>query len=416
VRGSLAPLRHRVFRYFLAARLCTLLASAVAPIAVAFAVRDVSASPAALGLVLASRTTPMVLLVLFGGVVADRLRRDLVLVTSNVICMATQAVAAGLLLSGVADVWQIAAIEAVNGAAAAFSFPALQGIMPQLVARDELQQANALNGMVRNVTLIGGGVLGGVIVGFLGPGWGLAINAVMYGAAALLIAQLRFGDRPAEQSTSRSTLHDLRAGWREFTARRWVWVIVLAFGFINAAIAGAIHTLGPVIADQSFGRVGWGTLQSATGVGLVLGAVVMLRWRPQRPLVVGMLGIAFEAPLMVMLGLDPSLVPLLLLGVLAGVGSDLFGIGWETSLQQHIPRDKLSRVASYDALGSFVAMPVGQLVAGPLASIIGTERVIVGSGVLVGIVVALTLAEPSVRGLRRLDARAAEEAPAVPVG
>src|SRR5690606_408383 len=180
------------------------------------------------------------------GVVADRLRRDLVLVTSNVICMATQAVAAGLLLSGVADVWQIAAIEAVNGAAAAFSFPALQGIMPQLVARDELQQANALNGMVRNVTLIGGGVLGGVIVGFLGPGWGLAINAVLYGAAALLIAQLRFGDRPAEQSTSRSTLHDLRAGWREFTARRWVWVIVLAFGFINAAIAGAIHTLGPV--------------------------------------------------------------------------------------------------------------------------------------------------------------------------
>jgi MFS family permease len=357
----------------------------------------------------------MVLLVLFGGVVADRFRRDLVLVTSNFLCMATQAVAAGLLLSGVAEVWQIAVIEAVNGAAAAFSFPALQGIMPQLVARDELQQANALNGMVRNVTLIGGGVLGGAIVGFLGPGWGLSVNAVMYGMAALLIAQLRLGDRPTEGSMSRSTLHDLRAGWREFTARRWVWVIVLAFCFINAATAGAIHTLGPVIADQSFGRVGWGLLQSATGVGLVLGALIMLRWRPQRPLVIGMLGIAFDAPLMVMLGLDPSLVPLLLVAVLAGVGSDLFGIGWETSLQQHIPRDKLSRVASYDALGSFVAMPVGQIVAGPLASIIGTERVIVASGVIVGIVVALTIADPSVRGLRRLDVKAAEGAPAVPV-
>lgn len=104
MRGSLAPLRHRPFRYFLAARLCTLLASAAAPIAVAFAVLDLTSSPSALGVVLASRATPMAVLVLFGGVVADRFRRDLVLVTSNLVCLGTQALAAALLLSGVAEV------------------------------------------------------------------------------------------------------------------------------------------------------------------------------------------------------------------------------------------------------------------------------------------------------------------------
>lgn len=255
-------------------------------------------------------------------------------------------------------------------------------------------------------------------MGFLGPGWGLAINAAMYGAAALLLAQLRLTGRPAEETTAarRSTVHDLRTGWREFTARRWVWVIVLAFGVINALMAGALHTLGPIIADQSFGRVGWGVLQSAIGAGLVVGALIMLRFRPRRPLVTGMLGFAFVAPLLVMLGLHPSLLPLLLIAFLAGIGSDLFSIGWETSLQQHVPQDKLSRVASYDALGSFVAMPVGQLVAGPLASVVGTEQVIVASGLLVGIVVALTVADPSVRGLRRVDAHAEDEASAVSTG
>lgn len=409
-RESLAPLRHTAFRYFLGARLTTLLGSAIAPIAVAFAVLDLTHSASALGMVLAARTIPLILLVLFGGVLADRIRRDVVLVASNLVCLLTQSLAAVLLLTGTAEVWQLAAIEAVNGAAAAFTFPALQGLIPQLVARGELQQANALSGLVRNVTTIGGGALAGGIVGFFGPGWGLAIDAATFGIAALLISRVRLA-RTAREAAGHSTWQDLRVGWQEFVSRRWVWVIVAAFTVINAIIAGALNTLGPLVADETFGRVGWGLMNSAMGVGLVLGALVMLRWRPQRPMVVGMLGMTLTAAQVLLLGLHPSLAALLVLAMFVGIGSDFFGIGWETALQQHVPQEKLSRVASYDVLGSLLAMPIGQLVAGPLADAFGVTDVIVGGGLLMAAVILLALLDPSVRGLRRID-----DAPEAKVG
>ncbi|MET9022981.1 MFS transporter [Actinopolymorpha sp. NPDC004070] len=411
-RHSLAPLRHRRFRYFLGARFSTLLGSAIAPIAVAFAVLDLTHSPSALGMVLAARTIPMVVLVLFGGVLADRIRRDVVLLTANLLCFGTQSLAAILLLTGTADIWQIAAIEAVNGAAAAFTFPALQGLMPQLVDRTELQQANALNGLSRNITMIGGGAVGGALVGFLGPGWGLAVDAVTFGVAAVLISRLRLARVPREPQQRSSTWTDLRVGWQEFVSRRWVWVIVAAFSVFNAVTAGAVQTLGPVIADETFGRVGWGLVQSAGGVGLVVGALVMLRWRPRRPLVVGMLGCGVAVIELLVLGLSPTLAPLLAIGFLVGVGTDLFGIGWETALQEHVPTERLSRVASYDMLGSLVAVPVGQLTAGPLAAVFGASDVVVGGAVVLAVVVTLTVADSSVRGLRRTPTTARVDTPA----
>lgn len=398
--ASLAPLRHKQYRYFLGARFTSLLGGAIAPIAIAFAVLDISHSVAALGAVLAGRTITNVVLLLFGGVLSDRIRRDIVLVTANIVCFGSQAFAAFLLLNGNAQIWQIAVIEIVNGAAAAFTLPALQGIVPQLVTHDEIPQASALNGLTRNITMIGGSAVGGVIVGFAGSGWGLAIDAASFGIAAVLISRVRLNDQARPES--RSMLRDLAEGWREFIARRWVWVIVVAFFVINA-ITGLMRTLGPAIADDSFGRVAWGTLSAAQGAGFVIGALIMLRWRPRRPMVVAMLAFLVDLPLMLMLGIHPAFLPLLVLFFLAGIGSDLFGIGWETALQQHIPHDKLSRVASYDMLGSIAAVPVGQLLAGPLATGFGTGPVIAVGGIVVAVAVLATLADSSVRGLRRLE-------------
>lgn len=400
---SLAPLRHAQFRFFISARLSSLLGNAIAPIALAFAVLDLTGSPSALGMVLAARAIPMVLFILFGGVIADRFRRDRVLIVSHTAAFVTQAVAATLLLTGVAELWQLAAIEVLNGTAAAFTFPALLGLVPQIVPRGELQQANALNGLVRNATVIGGGALGGVIVGFAGPGWGLAVDAAAFGIAAVLISRIHVPAVPPAESQGGSTWRDLREGWDEFRSRRWVWVIVLAFGVINAAIACGLHTLGPVIADETFGRIGWGVLQSGYGVGLVLGALLMLRWQPRRPMVAGMLGAMLSAGQLLMLGMNPAMVPLIAVYFLAGIGLDVFGVGWETSLQQHVPQQKLSRVFSYDALGSFVAIPIGQLAAGPLAAALDASVVVTACGVLVATMCALTLADPSVRGLHRGD-------------
>ncbi|MEQ4209730.1 MFS transporter [Actinopolymorpha sp. B9G3] len=399
--NALAPLRRVPYRYYLGARFASLLGNAIAPIALAFAVLDLTGSAAALGMVLAARTIPMVVLMLYGGVIADRFRRHVVLVLANALCFATQGLAAGLLLSGTAELWHLAAIEAVNGAAVAFTMPAMQGLMPHLVPREELQQANALGGLVRNATVIGGASAGGAIVGFVGPGWGLAVDALSFGVAAALLTRLRL---PATDRLERSTvLHDLRVGWREFVARRWVWVIVVAFGVLNAIQAGALQALGPVIADETFGRVGWGLVNSAQAVGLVIGGLVLLRYRPRHPMRLGMAGMLTLVPVYLVLGLFPSLWLLMLVIFVAGFGMELFGIGWETALQHHIPHEKLSRVASYDMLGSLVALPVGQLLAGPLAEAYGARDVIVVGAMIYAGVVVLTLVDRSVWTLQRAD-------------
>ena len=400
---ALAPLRNATFRYYVGARFATLLGNAIAPIAVAFAVLDLTHSVSALGIVLAARTIPMVVLMLFGGVIADRFPRHVVLVVANVLGFATQGLAATLLLTGMAEVWHLAAIEAINGAAIAFALPAMQGIMPHLVPRGQLQQANALNGLVRSTTMIGGATAGGVIVGFLGPGWGLAVDAVSFASAAALLSRLGL---PASDRVERSTiLHDLHVGWREFVSRRWVWVVVAAFCLLNAIQAGAFSTLGPVVADETFGRIGWGIVGSAMSVGLVAGGLVLLRFRPRHPMRVGMAGMLCEVPLLLVLGLAPSVWLLVLVAFVAGVGVELFSVAWETALQQHVPNEKLSRVASYDMLGSLVALPAGQLLAGPLAAAFGIQEVIaVGAG-LYAVIVALTLADRSVWSLRRDDDR-----------
>lgn len=384
------------FRYYLAARFSSLLGSSLAPIAIAFAVLDLTSSPLALGIVLASRTIPNVVLLLFGGVVADRFRRDHVLVISNTLCALTQAVAAILLFSGIATVWQIAAIEALNGAAAAFTGPALKGILPQLVDRKDLQPANALSGIARNVALVGGGSIAGIIVGFAGSAWGLGVNALTYAVAAFLLSRIRLTDVPRRGN---STIGDLKDGWREFTARQWVWIVVLAFAVVNAITVAGFTTLGPVVADESFGRLGWGIISSAQAVGFLLGGVLMLRWRPRRPLAVGVAVLMVDVPVMALLGLHPVLPPLLVGFLLMGVAASVFGVAWESALQQHVPEDRLSRVASYDMVGSFVAIPIGQLIAGPLALAFGLDTVLWMGSILLLLALLTTLAQRSVREL-----------------
>ena len=394
-------LRHRDVRTFLLARFTSLIGNTIAPIALAFAVLDVSDSAAALGLVLAARSIPNVVFLLVGGVVADRLPRHLVIVTANTVCFVTQVLAATLLVSGHAQIWQLVVIEAVNGAAAAFSMPAMAGILAAIVPRDQLPQAAAVSGFARSVALVGGGAVAGVIVGFVGPAAGLFIDAASFGVAAVLMRGLRLP--PIERGPS-TMLRDLREGWTEFVARQWVWVIVVAFGLLNATWAACWLTLGPVIADDSFGRTGWGIASAAFGAGLIVGGIVMIRLKPLHPLRIGMFGILAQTPALVCLVLAPHTIPVAAAAFVSGIGVECFGIGWESSVSQHVPTDKLSRVFSYDMLGSFIAIPVGQLSAGYLAGALGVRAVELWGALVYGALALATVVVPSVWTLRRLDA------------
>jgi len=397
-REDLAVLRHRDVRIFITARFVSLLGSSIAPIALVFAVLDVSDEASAVGLVLAARSIPNVVFLLIGGVIADRLPRRLVLVVANTVSALTQALAAGLILSGHAQIWQLAAIEAVNGIAAAFVMPAMVGILPSIVDRAELPQANAVSGFARSVALIGGGAVAGIIVGFAGPAIGLAVDAVTFGLGAFLLARLTL---PRIERAQTSVLTDLKEGWTEFASRQWVWVVVLSFLFLNMIFTACYSTLGPVIADDTFGRVGWGVVSACFGAGLIAGGIFMIRIKPRYPLRLGMLGMLVSAPMFVCLALAPHTLTIAAAAFLVGIGFELFGIGWETALGQHVPIDKISRVASYDMLGSFIASPIGQLTVGYVSAVVSITAVELYGAALHILLVLATLAVPSVWLLQR---------------
>ncbi|MEU4294366.1 MFS transporter [Kribbella sp. NPDC026596] len=399
-RQDLAVLRHRDVRIFISARFVSLLGSAIAPIALVFAVLDISDKAGAVGIVLAARSIPNIVFLLIGGVISDRLPRNLVLVVANTVSGLTQGLAAVLVLSGHATIWQLAAIEALNGTAAAFVMPALAGILPSVVDRSELPQANAVSGFARSVALIGGGAVAGVVVGFTSPGIGLAVDAVTFLLGAYLLARLSI---PRIERAASSVLTDLRVGWSEFVSRQWVWVVVLGFCILNVIFVACYRTLGPVIADDTFGRTGWGIASACFGVGLIVGGVLMIRVKPRYPLRIGMFGILLGAPIMVVLALAPNTLMVAAMSFLVGISYEIFGIGWETALGQHIPIDKLSRVSSYDMLGSIIAVPIGQLSVGAVAAAAGITAVeLYGAALYVAITLA-TLVVPSVWHLRRTE-------------
>jgi MFS family permease len=399
-RQDLAVLRYRDVRIFVSARFISLLGSAIAPIALVFAVLDVSDQAGAVGTVLAARSIPNIVFLLIGGVISDRLPRHLVLVVANTVCAVTQGLAAALVLSGHVTIWQLATIEAVNGVAAAFVMPALTGILPSIVDRADLPQANAVSGFARSVAMIGGGAVAGVIVGFSGPGIGLAVDAVTFLVGAYLLARLSL---PRIERTASSVPTDLRVGWTEFVSRQWVWVIVLGFCLLNVIFVACYRTLGPVIADDTFGRTGWGVASACFGAGLILGGILMIRVKPRYPLRIGMFGILLGAPIMVVLALAPNTILVAAMSFLVGVSYEIFGIGWETALGQHIPLDKLSRVSSYDMLGSIVAVPVGQLAVGSIVAAAGITAVELYGAALYVAITLVTLVVPSVWNLRRVD-------------
>jgi len=399
--SSLAPLGQRNFAWYFSSRLVNTLGAMMANIALTFAVLDIDDRAIAIGQVLAAHTIPMILLLLWGGVISDRFSRAVVLQVSNVASALSQGLIAFLVLTGRAELWMIIVLTAFHGAVSAMSLPAMAGMVPQLVPRESLQQANALLSLTRNGLTVIGPSLGAFIVVVAGPGWALAADALTWALAALLLVPVKIPPR-APKTEASSTMQDLREGWTFFRSVTWLWVVVLGFGALNMIHNGALFTLGPVVAEHTIGRQAWGFVLSAEAAGFLLMALILLRFRLERPLLWGMLAIILNALPMLVLGIDPVVVALVAAAFIGGMGIEVFSMGWSLAMQENIDDDMLSRAYSYDMLGSFVAMPIGQLAWGPLGGAFGNERVLIASGIAYAVICALVLCSRSVRDLQRV--------------
>jgi MFS family permease len=403
-RLQLGPLRERSFRFLFLGRTTSFIGNAFANVALAFAVLDLTGSKADLGFVLAARSLPQVLFLLVGGIWADRLPRHRVMVVSNVVSGLSQGAIAVLLLTGQAEVWQLLVLAAVNGLSSAFFFPAATGIVPQTVPQRMLQQANAILRLGQNASWIGGAALGGLVVAATSPGVGIAVDAATFFVAAVLLAMIRIPETLRMEASN--FFAELRDGWREFSSRTWLWVIVLQFGFVNAMILGVEGVLGPAVAKEHLGgAAAWGLILTAQSLGLVAGGLLLLRLRPRRLLLAGTLAFLLTIPFPLGLAGPLPVVALILLAALAGIGLETFGIMWDTTMQQEIPQEKLSRVYSYDTLGSFILIPLGVAIVGPVSEVIGTRDTILAAA---AVSLTATLAVLLVRDVRTIERRGSE--------
>jgi MFS family permease len=398
-RGKLlGPLSEPQFRLLWIGQSASAVGDGLTFLAIAFAVLHIGGKATDLGLVFAAFFTAYISFVLVGGVWADRLPRQLVMVAADVVRGVVQVIIGLLLLSGTAQVWQVAIGVAVYGAASAFFQPASTGLVPQTVSPGRLQQANALMSISRNGASILGPPISGLIVAFAGTGAVFLIDAATFGISAISLLLLRPVERasPAER---RPFLAELAGGWREVLARPWIAAALVAFGVSNASGA-AFVILGPVIAETKLGgAAAWGLILTGGAIGGVLGGLLALRVRPRRPLLVGFAAMSLFAlqPLSL---IGPAPVLLIAGAFLLGFGAgDLTNTWWFTMLQQHVPEHARSRVSSYDWLVSFIFQPLGFLTVGPLSQAIGPTATLVGAAAVILITDITVTSLPSIRSV-----------------
>lgn len=400
--NGLAALRERDYRLLFVARTTSRLGGAMAPVALAFAVlTTLHGSASDLGLVLTARMIPTICFLLLGGVLGDRLPRHLVMVGSNALSGSSQAAAAALLLTGRATVGNLAALAAVNGLSSAFFMPASEGVVPFVVSPSLLQEANALLRLSSNATTIAGAAAGGLLVAATSPGWAIAGDAASFFLAALATARMSLTRGLVTEQ--RSMLGELREGWSDFWSRTWLWAIVVQFGVVNAAESGAVNVLGPKVAKEHLGGAAtWGAFLAAESIGLVASGVVLMRWQPRRLLFVATIAVFSLALPPLALARPESSAVVVAIGFVYGYFIEIFGVMWTVAMQQQIPKEKLSRMFSYDMLGSWALMPIGMAAVGPVAAAVGDRATLLGCA---GLTVAATAPVLLSRDVRTLERR-----------
>lgn len=398
---SLDVLRERNFARYLGAVTVSNLGTGMSTVALAFAVLGFGGATD-LGIVLLAREIPMVILLLLGGVFADRMSRRTILVSTDTVKGTAQAVTALLVISGSANVWNVGALQMVFGLANAFARPARIGLVKEAVSEHRLQEANALLGLARSVLSIAGPAIGALIVAAGSPGIAIAVDSATFLGSAALTSSLRLAS--AVRIASASILAELHDGWREFVGRSWVVTMVVIFGFFQLTYFPALLVLGPLVAkEQLGGAAAWGVILAVESAGSVLGGLVALRLRVGRPLIACSLLVVPAGLLLVALSVPLPLVALAGVSFVVGIGFAVGNTLWETTLQRNVPEHALSRISSFDWFGSVALNPIGYALIGPIAAAVGNAEALAVAGALNVAVCLSVILLPSVRQLRMAE-------------
>jgi MFS family permease len=409
VRHLLRVLRHRDFRLLWLANSASVVGDRIVMVALALFVVQLTGSATDVGLVLAAYGLPLIVFLLVGGVVADRLPRHRVAVATDIVRCALHGLLAVLIVTGAVRIWQLVAIGIVFGTAEAFYRPAASGLLPQTVPEDEIQEANGTTMVFENVAEVAGPALATALVLGFSPAAAFGLDAATFLVSAALLVRVRPRERGVAQaaagSASPSVRADLRAGFQEVRSRAWVWVTLTSFCVALFLVLAPLFVLGPSVAEERYGDLAvFGYIWIAFGAGTTAGSLAALRWRPRYPLRCGIALILLWPAAIAMYAAGAALELVVPAMAIAGTGAALFDVWWVTALAERIPPDKLSRVTSYDWAVSLGLMPLGFVLAGPAAHALGATTVLLGGAIIAIAALALGLVPRETRMLERLEA------------
>lgn len=403
--GRLAVLHIRDLRCVFTSTLVSDLGDGVVTVALAFAVLDLTGSVTDLGIIMAARLIAQVVVMIIGGVVADRVSRRTVMVAADLVRFVGQAAVGVLLVSGHATVFELAVSQVLVGAASSFFIPASTGLL-QTVAGDHVQEANALNVIASSGSSMLGPVIGAALVNTVGADWALILDGASYLASALFLAGMSSTAAAAIQRSAEpaTVLADIRGGFNEVASRKWLWSTIIRFSFANM-FSCTFPVLAPVICKYHYGgAAAYSSLWVFFAIGMLLGGSSLLKFKPEYPLRVGL---TIGAPALasgIALGVHAPIYIVDFLQVTAGIGMTTSNALWWTAMQENVPAEAMSRVIAYEYASTLSLAPVGAALAGPLSHALGVSPALIACSVASITINATALL---VRDVRMLRSRAA---------
>jgi MFS family permease len=411
----LCSLKHRPFALLWTGQTISRLGDSLYRIALAWWVLEKTGSAVAMGTVLVFSQIPMLLFLLIGGVVVDRLPRLRVMFTSDILSGLVIAFVAVFSWLDVLQIWHIYIASMIFGFVEAFFFPAYQAAVPQITPPEMLTSANSLNGLSQRVTGIVGPALGAALVAAGGTSLTFGLDALSFFISALCVFSILRSNSEKVQNRSdaagndrsikdllKQGFIDLRDGFRLVMTIPWISITILIFGFINITEASPRAVAMPFLIKQDLGADVklLGLFSSAASLGFVVGMIWLGQYirLPRRGLLgylsvmvtgAALLPFAFKLPV-------PILFSSMFVG---GLSTSVFALIWTHTLQEMVPGELLGRVYSIDALGSFVLLPIGFSIAGWATDLVGAQTVFLVGGLGTITLAALGLFHPAIRNL-----------------
>ncbi len=396
-----SALADRSFRFFWFGQTLSMVGDRLAGVALALYVSLELKDLTGLGLILGVQVATLAGFLLIGGVWADRFDRRRLIIVTNLVCFVLHLLTAFLIATGEAAIWNLVIIEAVFGLAEAIYRPAFSGLLPQTVEEDKIRSAWGFAGASESASLAFGPALATALYFGVGAEWAFVGDAFTFLLSAASLAFVIPRARGAGREKAERLLDSVRAGWREVRSRVWVWMTILAWSLLLMLSLAPWFVLGPTVARDIYGSGSvYGIHEVFFGVGMISGAIVAARVEFARPLRAGLIAMSPWPFQFILYGIGAPLPSVFGAALLAGAGVGVYSVLWESTLARLIPPEKLSRVSSWDWMGTTILMPIGYVMAGPLSSVIPARDLVIASGLIGGACILLAAAPQATRRLR----------------